>query len=127
VVVTGSWISVALLPRPERPANVNGNSVPRNGGLDANGGGGTFPCAINGYNQQRAFFYTFDLSLDTTPWIGRPMLSQEHRRPTGDAEHHGSPFAVDTASAAGPATTQHDLIQFRDVTMFVDTSACQTW
>ena len=45
------------------PPNVNGNFCASNGGLDANGGGGTFPCAINDYTNLVNSYYTFDLSL----------------------------------------------------------------
>src|SRR5262249_6238014 len=45
------------------PPDVNGNFCPANGGLDANGGGGTFPCAIGSYSNLQPSFYTFDLSL----------------------------------------------------------------
>jgi len=45
------------------PPNVNGNFCAANGGLDANGGGGTFPCAISSYTNLQPSFYTFDLSL----------------------------------------------------------------
>jgi hypothetical protein len=45
------------------PPNVNGNFCAANGGLDANGGGGTFPCAISNYSNLQPSFYTFDVSL----------------------------------------------------------------
>jgi hypothetical protein len=45
------------------PPNVNGNFCASNGGLDAAGGGGTFPCAIEGYTNTLPSQYTFDLSL----------------------------------------------------------------
>jgi iron complex outermembrane receptor protein len=45
------------------PPNVNGNFCAANGGLDANGGGGTFPCAISSYTNLQPPFYTFDVSL----------------------------------------------------------------
>ena len=45
------------------PPNVNGNFCASNGGLDANGGGGTFPCAIQDYTNLVPSYYTFDLSL----------------------------------------------------------------
>jgi outer membrane receptor protein involved in Fe transport len=45
------------------PPNVNGNFCATNGGLDANGGGGTFPCAISNYTNLQPSFYTFDVSL----------------------------------------------------------------
>jgi outer membrane receptor protein involved in Fe transport len=44
------------------PPNVNGNFCASNGGLD-NGGGGTFPCAIQDYSNLVPSYYTFDLSL----------------------------------------------------------------
>ena len=45
------------------PPNVNGNFCAANGGLDAAGGGGTYHCAIEGYNNLLPSFYTFDLSF----------------------------------------------------------------
>ncbi len=45
------------------PPDVNGNFCSPNGGLDVNGGGGTFPCAISGYSNIEPPYYTFDLSL----------------------------------------------------------------
>jgi hypothetical protein len=45
------------------PPNVNGNFCASNGGLDANGGGGTFTCAIDSYSNLVPSYYTFDLSL----------------------------------------------------------------
>ena len=45
------------------PPNVNGNFCASNGGLDAAGNGGTFPCAIQGYTNILPSQYTFDLSL----------------------------------------------------------------
>jgi hypothetical protein len=45
------------------PPNVNGNFCASNGGLDELGGGGTFPCAIQGYTNIIPSYYTFDLSL----------------------------------------------------------------
>jgi outer membrane receptor protein involved in Fe transport len=45
------------------PPNVNGNFCASNGGLDAAGGGGTYPCAIQGYTNHLPSFYTFDLSF----------------------------------------------------------------
>jgi hypothetical protein len=45
------------------PPNVNGNFCAANGGLDAAGGGGTFPCAIADYSNLVPSYYTFDLSL----------------------------------------------------------------
>ena len=45
------------------PPNVNGNFCAANGGLDANGGGGTYACAIDDYSNLIPSYYTFDLSL----------------------------------------------------------------
>jgi outer membrane receptor protein involved in Fe transport len=45
------------------PPNVNGNFCASNGGLDALGGGGTYPCAIDNYSNITPSHYTFDLSL----------------------------------------------------------------
>jgi outer membrane receptor protein involved in Fe transport len=45
------------------PPNVNGSFCASNGGLDAYGGGGTFPCAIDDYTNLTPSYYTFDLSL----------------------------------------------------------------
>jgi iron complex outermembrane receptor protein len=45
------------------PPNVNGSFCASNGGLDEAGGGGTFPCAIQGYTNILPSQYTFDLSL----------------------------------------------------------------
>ncbi len=45
------------------PPNVNGNFCAANGGLDANGGGGSFACAIGNYSNLQPSFYTFDVSL----------------------------------------------------------------
>ena len=45
------------------PPNVNGNFCAANGGLDDAGGGGTFPCAIQGYTNIQPSYYTFDLSF----------------------------------------------------------------
>ena len=43
----------------QSPPNVNGQCV----SAGSNVGGGTFPCAIEGYNNVEPSFYTFDLSL----------------------------------------------------------------
>jgi outer membrane receptor protein involved in Fe transport len=45
------------------PPNVNGNFCASNGGLDASGGGGTYPCAIDDYTNILPSYYTFDLSI----------------------------------------------------------------
>jgi len=45
------------------PPNVNGNFCAANGGLNEAGGGGTYTCAIQGYNNHLPSFYTFDLSF----------------------------------------------------------------
>jgi iron complex outermembrane receptor protein len=45
------------------PPSVNGNFCASNGGLDAGGQGGTFPCAIQGYTNILPSYYTFDLSI----------------------------------------------------------------
>jgi len=45
------------------PPNVNGNFCASNGGLDAGGQGGTFPCAIQDYSNIIPSYYTFDLSI----------------------------------------------------------------
>jgi hypothetical protein len=44
------------------PPNVNGNFCAATGGLDELGGGGTHPCAIQGYTNIIPSYYTFDLS-----------------------------------------------------------------
>jgi hypothetical protein len=42
---------------------VNGNFCASSGGLDASGGGGTYPCAIDGYTNILPSYYTFDVSI----------------------------------------------------------------
>jgi len=44
-------------------ATPSGNFCAQNGGLDAGGNGGTYPCSITGYSNIEPSFYTFDLSL----------------------------------------------------------------
>src|SRR6185503_19298046 len=45
------------------PPDVNGNFCASNGGLDAAGAGGTYPCAISGYSNIVPSWYSFDLSI----------------------------------------------------------------
>jgi outer membrane receptor protein involved in Fe transport len=45
------------------PPNVNGNFCASNGSLDSLGMGGTFPCAIQDYNNITPSWYSFDLSI----------------------------------------------------------------
>ena len=45
------------------PPNVNGNFCAPHGGLDSNGGGGSYPCAIDDYTNILPSQYTFDLSI----------------------------------------------------------------
>ena len=47
----------------QAPPNVNGNFCADNGGLNASGAGGTYACAIQGYNNILPSYYTFDLSI----------------------------------------------------------------
>jgi outer membrane receptor protein involved in Fe transport len=47
----------------QAPPNVNGNFCASSGGLDASGGGGTYPCAIDGYTNILPSYYTFDVSI----------------------------------------------------------------
>ena len=44
-------------------ATANNSFCALNGGLDANGGAGTYPCNIQGYTNIEPSYYTFDLSL----------------------------------------------------------------
>jgi outer membrane receptor protein involved in Fe transport len=67
---SGSWSATLFLDHTHHyyhtqsaPPNVNGSFCASNGGLDANGGGGTFPCAIQDYTNLVPSYYTFDLSL----------------------------------------------------------------
>ncbi len=62
--VTGFMDYVSHFYSPEQaPPDVNGNFCASNGGLDASGNGGTYPCAITGYTNILPSYYTFDLSI----------------------------------------------------------------
>jgi iron complex outermembrane receptor protein len=90
------------------PPNVNGNFCASNGGLDANGGGGTFPCAINDYSNLVNSYYTFDLSLG---YNTQDMPANEYLRNIGVqlviqniADQHANFLYKGAAIAGGPCT-----------------------
>jgi iron complex outermembrane receptor protein len=62
------------------PPNVNGNFCASNGGLDALGMGGTYPCAIDNYTNITPSWYSFDLSLG---YDTMDMPAQEYLRNIG--------------------------------------------
>jgi hypothetical protein len=66
----GPWSLTAFMDhqshfyhQQQAPPNVNGNFCASNGSLDAQGGGGPYPCAIDNYTNLVPSYYTFDLSL----------------------------------------------------------------
>jgi outer membrane receptor protein involved in Fe transport len=90
------------------PPNVNGNFCASNGSLDANGGGGTFPCAINDYTNLVNSYYTFDLSLG---YNTLDMPANEYLRNIGLQlviqnvfDHHANFLYKGAAVAGGPCT-----------------------
>jgi len=86
------------------PPNVNGNFCALNGGLDAAGMGGTFPCNIQGYSNVEPSYYTFDLSLGYNT-LDAP--ANEYLRNIGvqvviqNIMDRRSPFEYRTSAAAG--------------------------
>jgi outer membrane receptor protein involved in Fe transport len=90
------------------PPNVNGNFCASNGGLDANGGGGTYPCAITDYTNLVNSYYTFDLSLG---YNTLDMPANEYLRNIGVQlvvqnvfDQHANFLYKGAAIAGGPCT-----------------------